>query len=144
MKKHRGAGNRGGSGAAGTGKRASSTRPSYWKNTKYFGKYGFVNKGKGSREKILAVNLSQVEENLSSLVEKKLAAQEAGGYTINLAALGFNKLLGKGKTTKKLFISCDYASQKAIATVEAAGGKVALRKKEEASNGPKGNTAESS
>jgi len=41
MKKHRGAGNRGGRGMAGTGKRGDAKKPSIQKNKKYFGKYGF-------------------------------------------------------------------------------------------------------
>ena len=44
MKKRRGAGNRGGRGMAGTGKRADQNKPSIWKNKKYFGKYGFKKK----------------------------------------------------------------------------------------------------
>jgi large subunit ribosomal protein L15 len=142
MKKHRGAGNRGGSGKSGSGKRADSTKPSYWGNPDYFGKHGFVNKG--ATIKINAVNISQIEEKMNSFVEKKLAAAEAGGIKINLTDIGFNKLLGKGKTSRKLFITCDYASSKAIAAVEAAGGKITLLKKKELNNGPKGNTAKSS
>ena len=44
MKKHRGAGHRGGRGASGTGKRADSKKPSIWKQTDYFGKHGFKKK----------------------------------------------------------------------------------------------------
>ena len=40
MKKHRGAGNRGGRGLAGTGKRADQMKPLHWKE-RYFGKLGF-------------------------------------------------------------------------------------------------------
>src|SRR3989344_760533 len=39
MKKRRGAGNRGGRGRAGSGKRADQKKPSYWKEDT--GKYGF-------------------------------------------------------------------------------------------------------
>ena len=40
-KKRRGAGNRGGRGMGGSGKRADSKKPSLW-GAKYFGKHGFV------------------------------------------------------------------------------------------------------
>ena len=42
-KKHRGHGSRGGSGLAGTGKRADAKKPSFWHDTEYFGGHGFVN-----------------------------------------------------------------------------------------------------
>ena len=38
MKKHRGKGNKGGAGMAGTGKRGDAKKPAIWKNKKYFGK----------------------------------------------------------------------------------------------------------
>jgi large subunit ribosomal protein L15 len=142
MKKHRGAGNRGGSGKSGSGKRADSNKPSYWADPEYFGKHGFVNKG--ATPKINPINLAQIEEKLNLFIQKKLAAHEAGGFRINLKDIGFNKLLGKGKTSRKLFITCDYASSKAIEAVEAAGGKISLPKKEELNNGHEGNTAKSS
>ena len=55
MKKHRGAGNRGGVGNAGSGKRGDSKKPSFWKKKK-FGMHGF--KKKGICIKIHSINLS--------------------------------------------------------------------------------------
>ena len=136
MKKHRGAGNRGGRGAAGSGKRADSKKPSIWKGT-YFGKHGFTGKPKGK-----AVNASYLEEHIDLLVSKKSAKPQAGGYSIDLKAMGFSKLLGRGKLTKKLLIECDSASARAVEAVKAAGGQVKLRKG--ASDGSKEHTSESS
>ncbi len=124
MKKHRGSGNRGGAGKSGSGKRADSNKPSYWGDTKYFGKYGFVNKGHTS--KMLPINLFDISENFETFVAEKQIVPEAGGFKLNLKDIGRNKLLGKGKISKKLIITCDYASSRAIQAVEAAGGKVIL------------------
>ncbi len=44
MKKNRGAGNRGGRGLAGTGKRGDANKQTYQANKKYFGKHGFTSK----------------------------------------------------------------------------------------------------
>ena len=122
MKKHRGAGNRGGRGAAGSGKRADSKKPSIWTGP-YFGKHGFAGK-----PKYKAVNVSYLEERLDFLISEKSAKPEAGGYSIDLDGLGFSKLLGRRKLTKKLFIACDYASAGAVEAVKAAGGQVKLKK----------------
>jgi len=132
MKKHRGAGNRGGAGKAGTGKRSDSKKPSIWKNTKYFGKHGFV----GRQRKLKAVNIGSLEEYLSKLTKKP--------ETINLRELGFNKLLNKGKVTKKIIVTCEAASASAIKSIESAGGKVILPKKEEVADETKGHTSKPS
>ncbi len=123
MKKRRGAGSRGGRGMAGTGRKADVKKPSIWKNTKYFGRHGFKKK---NARKIKAVNLIFIEENLDKLLSEKKIKQEDGDYIINLKDIGFDKLLSKGKTTKKFRISCSYASKKAIGSVKKAGGEVLL------------------
>ena len=42
MKKHRGAGNKGGRGNAGTGKRSDCKKPSVWGIEHFYGKHGFT------------------------------------------------------------------------------------------------------
>ncbi len=103
MAKRRGAGNRGGRGMAGTGKRADQNKPSIWKNTKYFGKYGFKKKNTG--KPIKPVNLQYFEQKADKLVEKKLIIKQGDIYVIDTKKLGFNKVLGCGKLTKKLNIT---------------------------------------
>ena len=95
-KKHRGSGNRGGKGMAGTGKRSYAVKPSIWKE-EYFGKHGFVSKNRAVRE---GVNIEYLDSNAKKLVDKKAAKIENGAVVINLAELGFDKLLGKGRVTK--------------------------------------------
>lgn len=126
-KKHRGAGSRGGRGMAGTGKRGDSKKPSIWKE-KYFGKFGFINYKK---IKIVSQNLEFLEKNAEKLVAKKMVSKEGEYFIVNSKKLNFNKLLGKGKLTKKFKIDVPYASKKAIESVTKAGGIVNCKKKEE-------------
>jgi len=134
MKKHRGAGHRGGRGRAGSGKRGDQKKPSSWANRKYFGKSGF--KSKSRTPKINAVNIKTLEDRADRLVLKGLAKLEAGTYVINLADLGYNKLLSTGKATRKFKITTLYSTEKAVEKIKQAGGNVEVivskKKKEEA------------
>ncbi len=127
-KKHRGAGSRGGRGMAGTGKRGDAKKPSIWKDTKYFGKYGFTRPSK-IVIKIKAINLKTIERNIESLLSKKLIEKKNDSYAIDLKKLGFNKVLSTGKITKKFNIKCDYASKKAVEKIKESGGTIVLKEK---------------
>ena len=122
-KKHRGKGNKGGAGMAGTGKRADSKKPSIWKDPNYFGKHGFASRFK--KEK--AVNVQYLNEAADSLVEQKLIEKKGDMYRIELSKLGFGKLLSKGPAVKKFEIFAARASPGAIEAVKAAGGSVAVQ-----------------
>lgn len=123
MKKHRGAGSRGGRGMAGTGRKGDAKKPSIWKNKKYFGRYGFKRE---NTKDIKAANIIFLEENLNKLLTEKKIKEENGMYIIDLGALGFDKLLSKGRITKKFKISCSYASKKAVEKVKGAGGDIEI------------------
>ncbi len=125
MKKHRGQGHRGGRGMAGTGKRADSKKPSIWKNPNYFGRHGFYRHG--PKEEISAINVSEVDEQADKLVNANISMKNADVYEIDLEKLGFNKLLGSGKVTKKLKIKVNYASEKAVQSIKEAGGEVIVK-----------------
>lgn len=127
-KKHRGKGSRGGKGNAGSGKRswAKTPRQKGWKKLD-LGKFGFV---KRNATKVNAINLRFIEENLKRLVSEKLIVEEKGFYIVDLKKLGFNKVLGTGKLTKKFRITADYASKKAIESVKKSGGEIILPKEE--------------
>ena len=120
-KKHRGAGNRGGKGMAGSGKRSDSKKPSIWKE-KYFGKYGFVSK---NTTDIKEVNINYLEENIFKF-PNEIINKENGLFSIDLKKLGFNKLLSTGKVTNKYKIKVTYASKKAIEKIKSNGGEVIL------------------
>jgi large subunit ribosomal protein L15 len=121
-KKRRGAGNRGGKGMAGSGKRSDNKKPSLWKQ-KYFGKYGFVSK---NTKNIKAINVDYLDENITKLGSQKLVNKENGFFSVDLKKLGFNKLLSKGKVTNKYKIKVPYASKKAIEKIKSNGGEVVL------------------
>jgi len=123
-KKHRGSGNRGGKGMAGTGKRADQKKPSIWKE-EYFGKHGF---SRINAHSLTSINIGYIDQNIEKLVKSGIAKQQNGSFTINLADLGFDKLLGTGKVSRKIIITSDYASAGAVDAVKAAGGEVIAAK----------------
>lgn len=124
-KKHRGAGNRGGRGMAGTGKRADQFKPTILNlyGNEYFGKHGF--KRHNTKEQ-KGVNIAWLERYAERLAEKKLISKENSMFVVNLKKLGFDKLLSTGKTKKKFDITTNYASEKAVGKIEEAGGKVTV------------------
>jgi len=123
MKKRRGSGNRGGKGAAGSGKRSDSKKPSNWK-IDYFGKYGF--KSKSTNPVKNYVNIEYIETNIENLSKQNAAVKENNVYSIDLGKLGFDKLLGGGRVSNKYKIKVSYASKKAIDKVKGSGGEVIL------------------
>jgi large subunit ribosomal protein L15 len=120
---HKGAGNRGGRGRAGTGKRADAKKPSFWKEPT--GKIGFTSKG---RKKINAINLEEVKVNIALWLEKGFATKTPGGYRVDVKKAGYNKLLGTGEVKEKFIITTDFASRNVIEKVKAAGGEVKILK----------------
>ena len=135
-KKHRGAGSRGGRGNAGTGKRGDVKKPSIWKDSKYFGRHNF--KRPGLERAVKSISISNIELQFEKLVALKNIVDKSGLFEIDLGKLKYNKLLGKGKATRKYNIIVRTASTKAVSKVEAAGGKVVVEpKKEKPINNPK-------
>jgi large subunit ribosomal protein L15 len=124
MKKNRGAGNRGGVGNAGTGKRAATNKPKVWKNPKYFGKHGFTI----HRQTVIInpINLKDLEAMSDKLIIDKKIEEKDGVFLVDLSKLGYNKLLGTGKVTKKYIITTEQSSAGAVEKVKGAGGDVIL------------------
>ena len=118
-KKHRGAGNRGGRGMAGSGKRADQKKPSIIKEygNKYFGKTGFVKK---NMNVFPFVNVNFLERNHG------LFKKEGEVYSVDLMELGYRKLLGTGIVKKKFLVKVEFASKKAIEKIKKAGGDVVV------------------
>jgi large subunit ribosomal protein L15 len=124
MKKHRGAGHRGGRGNAGTGKRSDAKKPSFWgshKSGKDPAKVGFHSWMRIEHKTINVGHLSSVADRL---VRERLAAETQGAIVINLREIGVDKLLGSGKVTKKLKVSVSVAAPAAKEKIEAAGGSL--------------------
>lgn len=132
-KKHRGSGNRGGKGMAGTGKRSHGKKPMIWAE-RYFGKFGFIHHG--INVSIKPINIADIENRLEKFVALGAAKKDGNAYTIDLEKLGYNKLLSKGNAKSKLKIHVDYASANAIEKIKKAGGDVILSTKKEAESKP--------
>lgn len=119
-KKRRGAGSRGGRGKAGSGKKGDAKKPSYWKDTDYFGKKGH----KRQSPRKTTINLNHLDTIIDGLVQEGKAEKKKETYKIDLDKIGVEKLLGSGFTDKKLEVTTKHASKKAQERVEKAGGKV--------------------
>ncbi len=128
-KKHRGAGNRGGRGMAGTGKKGDAKKPSIWHIKDYFGKSGFNFKGKKVTTK--GINIKDIEAHFKNYLADKKITEKNGLVVIDLKDLGCNKLLGTGKPSRKYQITTLFASVSAIESIKKAGGEVLLPAKKE-------------
>ena len=117
-KKRRGAGSRGGRGNAGSGKRAGQKKAGL--STK-LGKTGFTSKTIGS--KAVALRFFTLK-TLNKLVEKQLVTMDKEIYVVDLAKLGYQKLLSTGNVAIKLRITVDQFTPRAEEKVKAAGGEV--------------------
>lgn len=122
-KKHRGSGHQGGVGMAGTGKRADQKKPSIWKDTKYFGRHGFVSRIKASK----GLNIFYIEEHFETLLKDGKIKKEGDAYTVDLKLLKVHKLLGSGEPTRKYNVKAVLASASAVEKIKSAGGTVTVR-----------------
>jgi large subunit ribosomal protein L15 len=145
-KKHRGSGHRGGVGMAGSGARGDSRKSSVLSSAKsllkaisakkgikiskvvagnkYFGKKGFHSLQKSKRTRVNTLSISYIENNYDKMVENKVIVKD----TLDTTALKVDKILGRGKFTRKLNITCNEISVSAKAIIEKAGGKVTVLK----------------
>ena len=123
MKKNRGAGNRGGRGLAGSGKRAGHKVQQIIKRfgKGYLGKYGFTSK---SRTKIKGINLKEIDTKIDLYMEKGFAKKESGIISIDLEKIGYNKLLGSGQVRNKMKIKVKFFSKKSKEKLEKIGGEI--------------------
>ncbi len=122
-KKHRGAGNRGGRGMAGSGKRADHKKPTILKlyGNEYFGRKGFHRPQK-VLSKIKVINLEQLQNKLDYYLDHKLVSKEKDFYVVDLEKLGYQKLLGGGNLSVKLKVNAPYFSESAVEKIEKSGG----------------------
>jgi large subunit ribosomal protein L15 len=113
MKKHKGSGNRGGKGMAGTGKRADQRKSYVIKNLyPYFGQQGYTSR-KTERRKNDVINVSDLENMKETEINLK-------NY----------KILGEGEIKRKVIVKAKAVSKSAREKIEKAGGKVLLLEKE--------------
>ncbi len=123
-KKRRGAGSRGGRGMAGSGKRAGQKKAGIGDTLgRPGGKKGFSSHHKSSVG--VGVNVSYFTSSvLERLVADKKASKEGDAYAVDLAKIGFGKLIGCGNILSKVNFTAVKVSSKAQEKVSAAGGSV--------------------
>jgi len=92
----------------------------------YFGKHGFNSpQSIGLKENL--INISTLDE----LSEKISVEKEKGKLYVDLTNLGFTKLLGTGKLTKKLTVNVPSCSKSAADKIKRAGGEVLIQSQEQ-------------
>ncbi len=92
----------------------------------YFGKHGFTSpQSIGLKENV--INISTLDE----LSEKISIEEEKGKLYVDLTNLGFTKLLGSGKLTKKLTVNVPSCSKSAAEKIKRAGGEVLIQSQEQ-------------
>lgn len=121
-KKHRGSGSKGGVGNAGRGKKGQQ-KMTLMNNIGYrIGAHGFV-KPPATVPFENAVNLDDLERGIPKFIEEKAAKKSGDSVEINAAALGYTKILGRGKISSKMIITAKKFSKSAKEKITAAGGE---------------------
>ena len=92
----------------------------------YFGKHGFSSP-QSIRLKENLINISTLDE----ISEKISVEKEKGKLYVDLTNLGFTKLLGTGKLTKKLTVNVPSCSKSAADKIKRAGGEVLIQSQEQ-------------
>lgn len=119
-KNRRGGGSRGGRGHAGACKHHTMRAMQQgW----MFGKHGF-HQPPACRTYVNSLNVGELDEMALYLIEAGAATEKNGAININLGELGFDKLLGNGRVSKKYVINVGTASASAKAKVEELGGQI--------------------
>ena len=126
---HKGRGMRGGGGNAGVFSH-------HWlrvikegklqRKKQFTGRYGFL-RPQMYLKKYKAINVSHLNQQMEKYTKLKLVELDKNdSYVINLQKLGITKLLAQGEVTKKMQISVQKATPRAISKIEKAGGSVQL------------------
>jgi len=118
---HRKSGSRGGRGRSGRHKHKWTWVMAY--DREYFGKHGFY---QPVRVEWRGINVGTLDQLVEGLVERGLASVEGDAIVVDLAKIGYNKLLGGGRATRKLIVRTPAATRTAVRKVGEAGGKVII------------------
>ncbi len=125
---HRKSGSRGGVGAVGFHKHMWTWVVKYYPD--WFGKHGFT-RPPTLRTEVKGINVGEVNELVKYLIAKGELRAEGEVPVIDLAALGYNKLLGRGSLEYRVKVRVYSATERAIKKVEEAGGEVEIISREE-------------
>lgn len=114
-KKHKGKGNSGGKGMAGT----STHKKTYV--IRYLGDYfGKKARRKEKKKEYKEINLKHIENNIQNLIKRGIAKKTEEGIEVELKNY---KVMGEGKLTSKLIIKAVSFTKSAKEKVEKSGGK---------------------
>jgi len=122
---HRRSGGRGGRGHAGMHKHMWSWIVKYAPD--WFGKHGFTRPPALVKESKI-INLAQLDEKIPEWVESGIISKEGDTYLIDVVKLGYNKVTGSGRITKKIKLYTLSITEKARKKIEEIGGEVILLK----------------
>ena len=122
-KRGRGSGEKGGKGFSGGHKQKWSYVIRYMPD--YFGKHGSVRPAEVSAE-VLAINVGDIDEHISELVEKGIAKSEENKFIVDVSKIGVGKVLGGGRVTHSIEVIAKGFSESAKKKLEKAGGKVVV------------------
>src|SRR4030042_7052486 len=122
-KKHRGSGQRGGVGMAGTGKKAGQKINIISKIPDYFGRHGFKSLKNVKKKKPIAINLDDIEKNIDFFIKEGLAEKTKEGLSLNLKKY---KVLSRGDLKTKIVINANSASKDAVEKIKKSGSIIIL------------------
>ncbi|MBI2138503.1 uL15 family ribosomal protein [Candidatus Woesearchaeota archaeon] len=143
-KKHRGSGNRGGFGMAGTGKKADQRKTQIWQDPHYFGKYGFTPlrrlkspcRAINIDDMLIMAGISEKAQKSLKVMKKEKGTKEKDSkekksdvssmMVIDLTKQGYDKLLGRGALGQKVKVIVKFASANAVEKITGAGGEIIL------------------
>lgn len=121
-KKGRGAGIRGGRGNAGSdAHRRSKIYKEHGRD--YFGSSGF-NRPQKVVEEDVTCNVGDLARLLDTLEEEGHVEEDEDGFTVDLDAAGYDKLLGGGRVHHTLRVHVEDATDKALEKIQDQGGEV--------------------
>ena len=113
---HRGKGQKGGSGKAGRHKHKWSYVLRY--EPDYFKKDGFKPAQK------IQVNIGELDEQVGRFLNENKATKKGDCIHIDLSQLGYNRLLGRGRTTHPFAVRVDSCTESAAEKVRKAKGRI--------------------
>jgi large subunit ribosomal protein L15 len=117
---HRDHGKSGGRGKSGMHKGKWTYTVKY--EPEHFGDKGF--KCPTGIGELKTINVGELDQLVDSLKASDKVKFEDGKYIVNLAELGYEKLLGAGKVTKPLMVKATFYSDMASKKISDAGGRV--------------------
>lgn len=122
-KKNRGAGNRGGRGKAGLGKKAKQHKVQAVKKGGHLGEKGF-NRPQKTAADTTAINLRDIDQQIDTLVEEGYAEKDGDSYVFDAEEAGYDKVLGVGQLRQDINVKAPAFSDSAKRKIEDHGNEV--------------------